>query len=156
MSRLTTPAEHGAGPTYTVSVEPDGDGTFRATTRHSTFLMGSAGRGASPVDTLLASLCACIGHYARDYLKAADLPAASFTVKAGATGTPDGARLAAIDVAIEVEGAALDDAQRAELVRAAERCKIHNTLEAGCEIRLTVAPAPAAEPTSARRPGCCA
>lgn len=156
MNHSTRPAERRAGPIYTVSVEPDGDATFRATTRHSTFLMGGAGRGASPVDTLLASLCACIGHYAREYLKEADLSAASFTVKAGATGTPDGARIAAIDVAIEVKGAALDDAQRAELARAAERCKIHNTLEAGCEIRLTVAPATAAEPTSAQRPGCCA
>ena len=69
---------------------------------------------------------------------------------------PDGARLAAIDVVIEVKGADLNHTQRADLVRAAEQCKIHNTLKAGCEIRLTVAPAPAAEATSAQRPGCCA
>jgi uncharacterized OsmC-like protein len=155
MSCCTKTTERRAGPTYTASVENHGDATYVATTRHSTFLMGTDGRGANPIDTLLASLCACVGHYARDYLQEANIPAAGFTVRGGATGTPDGARLAAIDVTIEVKGADLTDGQRAELLRAAEHCKIHNTLKAGCEVRVVLARAAATpEATAAKRPAC--
>ncbi len=141
---------------YTASVENKGDATYEATTRHSTFLMGTEGRGANPIDTLLASLCACIGHYTRDYLRNANIATEGFTVKAGATGTPDGARLAAIDVRIDVKGADLNERQRAELLHAAEQCKIHNTLKAACDVRLTLEPrtAPASGATSEQRSMC--
>ena len=126
-----------ATPRYGASVADAGDSTYQATTRHSSFLMGTAGRGANPTDTLLASLCGCIAHYARDYLRDQRIPA-ELTVSAGATATPDGARLAAIDVRIDVRGADLDARQRAELVRTADRCKVHNTLRAGCDVRVAL------------------
>lgn len=125
---------------YSASIENRGDSTYHATTRHSTFVMAIDGHGANPVDAMLASLCACIGHYARDYLREERISASRFTVKAEAQGTPDGMRLAEIAIRIDVEGAHLDEARRGELARTAERCKIHNTLEAGCALRITVGP----------------
>jgi uncharacterized OsmC-like protein len=139
MGCCTKTADSCSNPTYSASVENNGDSTFQATTRHSTFLMGTAGRGANPIDTFLAGLCGCLGHYARDYLREQEIAADGFTVKAGATPTPDGKRIAEIDVRIDVAGARLDDRQRAELAARAERCKIHNTLKACADVRLTVA-----------------
>lgn len=138
MGCCTSTAESCATPTYTASVENKGDSMFQVTTRHSTFLMGTAGRGANPIDTFLASLCGCLGHYVRDYLRDQKLATDGFTVKAAATATPDGIRLAEIDVRIDVAGVRLDDRQRAELLAVAERCKIHNTLRACCVVRIAV------------------
>ena len=142
MGCCTKTAESCATPTYSASVDNSGDSTFQATTRHSTFLMGTAGRGANPIDTFLAGLCGCLGHYARDYLREHDIAADGFSVKAGATATPDGARIAEIDVRIDIAGARLDARQRAELVATADRCKIHNTLKACCDVRITVGEKP--------------
>ncbi len=138
MSCCTKAVETCSTSTYSASVENRGDSTFQATTTHSTFLMGTAGRGANPIDTLLASLCACLGHYARDYLRDQKVATDGFTVKASATGTPDGRRLGEIDVQIDVPGARLDPRQRAELLATADRCKVHNTLKAACTVRVGV------------------
>ncbi len=125
---------------YCASIENRGDSTYHATTRHSTFVMATDGHGANPVDAMLASLCACIGHYARDYLREERISASKLTVKAEAQGTADGARLAEIAIRIDVDDAHLDEGRRGELVQRAERCKIHNTLKAGCALRITVGP----------------
>ncbi len=126
---------------YSASVENKGDSTYHATTRHSGFLMGTEGQGANPVDAMLASLCACIGHYARDYLLERRLLGSGFIVKAEAEATEDGARLAEVTIQIDVKDVHLDARSREELVRTAEQCKIHNTLRAGCAIRITLGPA---------------
>ncbi len=125
--------------TYSAVVENRGDSTYVATTRHGTFVLSTGGRGPNPVDTLLASLSGCIGHYVHDFLHERKLANDGFTVSANATSTPDGARLAVIEVTIDIRGAALDVRQRQELLLAAEHCKVHNTLKAGCDIRLGVA-----------------
>ncbi len=125
--------------TYSAAVENRGDSTYVATTRHGTFVMSTGGRGPNPVDTLLASLSGCIGHYVHDFLRDRKLANGGFTVNASATSTSDGARLAVIDVTIDVKGTVLDGRQRQELLLAAEHSKIHNTLKAGCDIRLGVA-----------------
>lgn len=125
--------------TYGAAVENRGDSTYVATTRHGTFVMSTGGRGPNPVDTLLASLSGCIGHYVHDFLREREVANGGFAVSASATSTPDGARLAEIDVAIDVKGAVLDARQREELLRVAEHCKVHNTLKVGCEIRVGLA-----------------
>ncbi len=125
-------------PTYSAAVENRGDSTYVAMTRHGTFVMSTGGRGPNPVDTLLASLSACIGHYVHDFLRDWKVENDGFTINANATSTPDGARLALIEVTIDVKGAVLDDHLRQELLLAAEHCKVHNTLKAGWDIRVGV------------------
>ncbi len=144
MSCCTSINERRAGgpqtqPTYSAAVENRGDSTYVATTRHGTFVMSTGGRGPNPVDTLLASLSACIGHYVHDFLRDRKLENDGFTVDANATSTPDGARLGSIEVTIGVNGVVLDDHLRQEILLAAEHCKVHNTLKTGCDIRLSVA-----------------
>src|SRR5512143_27905 len=56
------------GVMYKASIENKGDSKYYVTTRHAGFVLDTEGNGANPIDTLLASLCGCIGHYVRDYL----------------------------------------------------------------------------------------
>jgi uncharacterized OsmC-like protein len=144
------------GPRYTASVVNRGDATYEATTRDSTFLMGTGGPGANPIETLLASLCACIGHYVRDYLQTAMVTSMVASRAPSAVGVAEALTANSSEIFV-VDGADLDERQRAELLRSAEHCKIHNTLKAGCDVRIAVADrtAVASDRASARRSTCC-
>jgi len=113
---------------YKASVENRGDTRYYATTRHSTFVLDTAGNGANPIDTLLASLCGCVGHYVRDYLVAQRIAHTGFSIDADAGVKPDNARLDGITVSIDLKGVVLDDNQVAELLTAIENCKVHKIL----------------------------
>lgn len=119
---------------YRASVENRGDTQYHATTRHSTFVLDTAGQGANPVDTLLAGLCACVGHYVRDYLRDEGIPYRGFTVDAEATATPDQKKLAGITLWIDLGETELGQQKRAALLTFVERCKVHGTLREGCPI----------------------
>ena len=58
---------------YAVTIENRGDARFHATSRGHEFVIGPQGAGANPGDTLLAALCACVGHYVRQFLKGREL-----------------------------------------------------------------------------------
>ncbi len=93
--------------------------------------------GMTPVEMLLASLCACTTITARMYAerKGWDVP----TIRASAVGRRDKGHvgpLDAIDVLLTIEGD-LDDAQRARLIDIAGRCPVHRTISAGATVRVT-------------------
>jgi uncharacterized OsmC-like protein len=119
---------------YAASIENRGDTRYHATTRHAAFVLDTAGQGANPVDALLASLCACVGHYVRDYLHDQGIAYGGFTVDAEATATADGKKLAGITLWIDLRDAELGDQKRAALLAFVERCKVHGTLREGCPI----------------------
>lgn len=123
---------------YKASVENWGDSRFLATTRHSSFAMDTQGKGANPVDTLLAALGACLGHYVHDFLRQRAIPNAGFTVTAEAAGTPDASKLAAISVRIDLGETALGAARESELLAFIEQCKVHGTLRQGCPIEVAL------------------
>jgi uncharacterized OsmC-like protein len=120
---------------YAITIENRGDARYHATSRGYGFVLGPDGEGANPGDALLAALCACIGHYVRQFVRERGIAPDGFAIEAEADSTPDQARLAAIDVRIDLGRAALDDAARADLLARVERCKIHNTLTAACAVR---------------------
>jgi len=113
---------------YRASIENQGDTRYLATTRHSSFVMGTEGNGANPVDTLLAALGGCVGHYVRDFLRDRAIPAAGFQVVLEASTTADRSRLAGISVQIDLGETQLDAALEPELLAFIERCPIHGTL----------------------------
>ncbi len=123
---------------YKASVENWGDSRFLATTRHSSFAMDTQGKGANPVDTLLAALSACMGHYVHDFLRQRVIPNAGFTVTSEAVATPDGSKLAAISVGIDLGETELGAARESELLAFVEQCKVHGTLRQGCPIDVAV------------------
>jgi uncharacterized OsmC-like protein len=114
---------------YKASIENKGDSKHYATTRHSTFVLDTEGKGANPVDTLLASLCGCMGHYVRDYLVDHQLTHNGFSIEAEAGVTPDKARLADIKVRIDLKDIRLDDRQATEMLKFIEICKIHKAMK---------------------------
>jgi len=140
---------------YRASIENRGDSRYHVTTRNGSFVLDTEGGGPNPVDTLVAALCGCIGHYVRDYLRERGVPCDRFTVAGEAANAPDKTRLSRIDVRIDL-GRALDEPQRTELLAYVERCKVHNTLKAACPIAIALAPdgEPIA-PRSATAPTCC-
>ncbi len=123
---------------YKATIENWGDSRFLATTRHGSFAMDTKGKASNPVDTLLAGLVGCLGHYVRDYLDEKAIAAPRFGITAEATATPDQSRLAEVTVQIELGPVALAAAQERELIAYVERCKLHGTLQRACPIRVVV------------------
>jgi uncharacterized OsmC-like protein len=121
---------------YSVAVENNGNMKFHATTRDSTFVMGINGGGANPVDTMLAGLCGCVGHYVRDFLTKRNIPCARFTLNGEARQTADQTSLSAIDLFLDLKGATLLEEEEETLLKHVAKCKVHNTLKAGCDVRL--------------------
>lgn len=114
---------------YKASVENKGDSKYYATTRHSSFVLDTEGNGANPIDALLASLCSCMGHYVRDYMADHQIMHSGFAIAAEAGVTPDKARLANINVRIDLKDGKLDDQQATEMLKFVEKCKVHKILK---------------------------
>jgi uncharacterized OsmC-like protein len=140
---------------YTVTIENRGDAKFHATSQGYEFVVGPKGAGANPGDTLLAALCGCIGYYVRQFLQERGLASSGFALSAEAESTPDETRLARIDVRIDLERTSLDEAGRRELLAAAERCKIHNTLKAACPVKISLGQEATRDEAPAPARGCC-
>lgn len=113
---------------YKATVENRGEAKYYATTRHASFVLGTEGDGASPIDALLAALCSCMGHYVRDYLLEQQLAPSGFTIVAEAGVTPDKSRLTEIRVRIDLQGIRLDEQQQTALLAIIENCKVHRLL----------------------------
>ncbi len=123
---------------YSASIENRGDSRHYAVAAEYGFVIDTEGQGAHPVDVLLASLCGCIGHHVREYLRERRLECAEFDVRSEADSTKDGLGLSDIRVKIDLKGAALGDFHRAELLRRAHRCRIHSALKAGSRVEMVL------------------
>lgn len=114
---------------YKASIENRGDSRSYAATRHADFVMDTEGNGANPVDTLLASLCGCLGHYVRDYLINHRISYGEFTVSSEAKSTPDKSQLETINVLINLKDVVLTNQQSSELLGFLDNCKVHKILK---------------------------
>jgi uncharacterized OsmC-like protein len=104
---------------------------------------GGQDTGMTPPELLLASLGACAGFYAVEYLKARALPVEGVSVRISAEKVPQPARLGAFR--IEITAPVLDEKHTAGLLRAVRSCLIHNTLLNAPAVETVVnAPSPAA------------
>jgi uncharacterized OsmC-like protein len=123
---------------YSASIDNRGDSKYHASTGAFGFVMDTDGQGVSPAGALLASLCACLGHYVRDFLGEQKLAYSSFAVMAKAEAAEDGPRLGEISVVIALRGAELDALRQSALLTYVERCMIFNTLSANSRIVKTL------------------
>jgi uncharacterized OsmC-like protein len=87
---------------------------------------GGADAGPSPPQLLLASLGACAGHYAAEYLLTRSLSATDLGIRVSAAKGTNPARLAAFRIEVNVPG--IDERHRQGILRAVKTCLIHNTL----------------------------
>lgn len=129
---------------YAASIENRGDSKYHAVTKAGSFVLGTDGTAPNPVDALLASLGACVGHYVRDYLLEKGVACSSFGVETEGVSAADGSRLSDIRVWIDLKGTFLDEALRAGMLLAIERCKVYGTLRAGSAITVVVGGRPVA------------
>ena len=81
----------------------------------------------TPPELMLASLGACAGYYAVDYLKRLKLPMDGISVRTTAEKVPGPPRLDQIHIELECPGAVQEQHQNG-LLEAVRRCLIHNTL----------------------------
>lgn len=123
---------------YKASIENRGDSRSYTVTRHAKFVMDTEGNGANPVDTLLASLCGCLGHYVRDYLIEQQISYGEFAINSDAKVTPDKSRLDKINVLIKLKDAALTGRQSGELLEFLDNCKIHKILKINPGVAITL------------------
>lgn len=87
---------------------------------------GGSDSGMTPPELLLASLGACAGYYAAEYLRGRSLPAEGLRVHVEAEKGSKPARLSIFR--IHVEARTVDEKHREGLLRAVKHCLIHNTL----------------------------
>ncbi len=97
---------------------------------------GGADAGVSPPELLLASLGACAGHYAAEYLRARSLPLTGLQVHVSAEKGTQPARLASFRVEVDITG--LEERHQQGLLRAVKACLIHNTLTKTSRIEVEV------------------
>jgi putative redox protein len=131
-----------------VRVEHLGDVQFEVAARGHKLICdqpveaGGYDEGMTPPEFLLASLGSCAAYYAADYLKRLQLAGVGTRVRVTAEKATGPARLDRFHVTVEAP-LALTEQQESGLLRAVERCLVHNTLLHPPEITITVQREPA-------------
>lgn len=123
---------------YQASAENWGDSRFVVTTRHSSLVMDTQGKGANPVDALLGSLCSCMGHYVHDHFLAKGTPLSTFCISADCDTPRDASKIQAILVRIDLGPLRLAQAEQAALLADIAKCKVFGTLRQACQVHVTV------------------
>jgi putative redox protein len=96
---------------------------------------GGFDEGMTPPELMLASLGACAGYYAIDYLKRSRLPEEEVRVRTTAEKVLGPPRLDGIHIELECPGA-VEERHQKGLVEAVRKCLIHNTLLHAPNIRV--------------------
>jgi uncharacterized OsmC-like protein len=88
---------------------------------------GGFNEGITPPEFLLAALGSCAAYYAVEYLKARNLDAGGTRVKVTAEKAKSPARMDNFKIQLEVASELSDD-QKQGILRAVDKCLVHNTL----------------------------
>lgn len=124
---------------YQGSIHYQGGSVYRATTTKGQFTLATGGaQGSNPVEAMLASLCACMGHHAKEYFQEAGLPEPVFDLQAQADLAPDQTRLTGFKVAVDLAGTPLTPGQTTALLDRVRTCHIYRTLRQLEDIPVTV------------------
>ena len=109
---------------------------------------GGFDEGMTPPEFLLASLGACAGYYAVQYLKANRLPLEGLQVRVHSEKASKPARLGEFSIDVAYAGQ-LSDKNRAGMLDSVRKCLIHNTLLNPPKIDVTVQGPPTIAPAMA-------
>ena len=116
-----------------VTINHLGDVQFEVKARNHTVYCdqpveaGGYDEGMTPPELFLASLGACAGYYAAQYVKGHNLPAQGLLVRVSAEKVKAPTRLDDLRIFVEIPGA-MEQRHREGLMRAVHACLIHNTL----------------------------
>lgn len=99
---------------------------------------GGGDMGLSPVEMFVASIAACIGHYARRYLHRHHLPEDPLAVSAHWTTADSPARIGSMRFDLTLPDGLPADRLRGALAMA-HHCTLHNTLHAAPDVTIELA-----------------
>jgi uncharacterized OsmC-like protein len=102
--------------------------------------VGGTDVGPTPTELFVAGLASCVGFYARRYLRRHDIDAAGLEVRTSYRMAARPARVAAVDMEIQLP-ASLPPERRAGLLAQAAHCTVHNTIRHTPDIAIRLAPA---------------
>lgn len=88
---------------------------------------GGTNKGMTPLEFLLTSVGTCAGYYAQEYLNTHQLPSEGLEVRVTAEKVKPPARLDQFRIEIKL-ATAIDERHRECVIRAVQKCVIHNTL----------------------------
>jgi len=98
---------------------------------------GGFDEGMTPPELMLASLGACAGYYAVDYLKRSKNPVEGIGVRTTAEKVPGPPRLDHIHIELECPGL-VEERHQKGILDAVRKCLIHNTLLHTPKIEVTL------------------
>jgi putative redox protein len=99
---------------------------------------GGSDAAPTPTELFVASLASCVAFYARRYLVRHDLPTEGLSVDATFTMGERPARVAEVDVSIDLPRG-VPEQRRAALLAVASHCTVHNSLEERPDVRIGLA-----------------
>jgi len=99
---------------------------------------GGEDTAPTPTELFVASLAACVAHYARRYLSRHGLPEEGLAVAATFAMGSKPARVERVEIRLHLPET-MPDERRAALLAVASHCTVHNTLVAGPEITIALA-----------------
>jgi len=94
--------------------------------------------GMTPPELFLASLAACAGYYAAEYLNARGLPSEELEIRATALKGDKPARM--VSISLEVAAPGLNKRHRDGILRAVDACLLKNTLHVPPKVEVHVTP----------------
>ena len=99
---------------------------------------GGADTAPTPTELLVAALASCVGFYARRYLERHGLPYDDMSVSASYDMAVKPPRVGCVDVTITLP-VEVPAERWGALLAVAAHCTVHNTLEDGPAVRITLA-----------------
>jgi len=124
---------------YQVEVINGGGSAFKIKSKDSEFIVDTKPGGITPPDMLLASLGSCIGVYIRKYAEGAKLAIGGFRVTVvGELSKETPHCFRAINVAIDIPDAGLDDRRKRAMLHFIKNCPVHNTLKSAPEVDIKI------------------
>jgi uncharacterized OsmC-like protein len=123
---------------YSASIENRGGTQSFAKTGTYEFVIDTEGKGANPIDTLMAALAGCISHQLQTYFREHRIPAAGFRVRATSELTADKTRLSDINIRVCLKDTAVEPENEAGVLECVQLCKIYCTLSPNSQISIAL------------------
>lgn len=98
---------------------------------------GGADSGPTPTELFVASLAACIAHYAQRFLRRHGLPTEGLSVRCDYSWAANPHRVGAIDLVVTAPG--LVDSKREAFSRVIEHCTVHTSIVSPPAINIRMA-----------------